>query len=208
MSYLGTKPGHQVVTTQQIVDGAVTTSKIVDANVTTAKVADAAITQAKLAANVAGNGPTFSAYANANTTISSGYSYTLVALQIEEFDVGSCFNNTNSSVTLNGLTVPAYSFCPNVAGYYQINGAFTLTQVKSALIQIYKNGAAYKQGVSAINSAAANEYGTSTNVSVIVYLNGTGDYVQLRANTPSASAVYGSSDLSLTYFQGALVRAS
>ena len=38
----------------------------------------------------------------------------------EIFDVGSCYNNTSGTVTLNGISTPAYSFAPNVAGKYLI----------------------------------------------------------------------------------------
>ena len=38
------------------------------------------------------------------------------------FDSDGCFNATNSSTTLNGLTAPAYSFTPHVAGYYYCFG--------------------------------------------------------------------------------------
>jgi hypothetical protein len=155
---------------------------------------------------VSGNMPAFSAYASGTTTISSGYSDTLISINTEEFDNGNGYNNTGSTATLNGLSVPAYSFCPNVAGYYQVNGSFTLTQVKSCLILIYKNGNSFKQGVSAINSAVNNEYNTSTNVTSLIYLNGTGDYIQLRANTPTASTV--GSGVAQTYFQAVMVRAA
>lgn len=179
-------------------------AKMADLFITTAKLADAAVTQAKLGANVAGNGPAFSAYANATTTISSGYTPTRVALQIEEFDNGSAFNNTASTVTLNGLSVPAYSFCPNVAGYYQISCGFELSSTKSCLIAIFKNGSPYKHGTTVINST--NEYNSSVSMSALVYLNGSGDYVQLYAQSVVASVVNGASDV--TYLQGSLVRAA
>ncbi len=45
---------------------------------------------------------------------------TLIDWATEAYDEGGCFNNTNSSTTLNGLTAPAYSFTPNVPGVYQV----------------------------------------------------------------------------------------
>jgi hypothetical protein len=57
-------------------------------------------------------------------------------------NTAGCFNNTGSTVTLNGLSVPAYAFCPNVAGYYQVNLATnsnsTVTKVG---VLVYKNSA-------------------------------------------------------------------
>ena len=42
--------------------------------------------------------------------------YTQIPCNNEIFDQGGCYNNTGSTVTLNGLSAPAYSFCPNKAG--------------------------------------------------------------------------------------------
>jgi hypothetical protein len=43
---------------------------------------------------------------------------TTIAFNTEKFDTDGCYNNTGSTVTLNGISTPAYSFAPNVAGKY------------------------------------------------------------------------------------------
>ena len=73
---------------------------------------------------VSGNMPAFSAYASSNTSLTANTA-TLIGFQTKVWDTATCYNNTGSTVTLNGLSVPAYAFCPNVAGYYQINGGWT-----------------------------------------------------------------------------------
>ena len=71
------------------------------------------------------NGPAFGAWLSANQSVTSTVGTTL-ACNTEEYDTGGCYNNTGSTVTLNGLSVPAYSFCPNVAGYYTVNAGYQL----------------------------------------------------------------------------------
>ncbi len=119
---------------------------------------------------VSGNMPAFSAYPNATTTIGSGASVK-IAFQVEEFDTASCFNNTASTVG----SIPAYSFLPNVAGYYQVNGAMAISGITSAECLLFKNGSIFKSGnyngVAGANSIVV--------LSTLVYLNGTTDYIAL-----------------------------
>ena len=118
------------------------------------------------------NGPAFSAYLSSSQTISAS-TQTAIAFNTKVFDTATAFNNTGSTVTLNGLSAPAYSFCPNIAGYYQVTVAAQPTGVVSGCeVSIYKNGTAYLLG-------PYPNAGTSPNILVtgLVYLNGTGDYV-------------------------------
>jgi hypothetical protein len=118
-------------------------------------------------------GPAFSAYQSSAQTLSSATN-TLTEFQTEEFDTGGCFNNTGSSTTLNGLTAPAYSFVPNVAGYYQVSfaaqGGAAITRIA---ISIQKNAATIK-GLQDTSSALVSQ----ASGSALIYLNGTGDYIQ------------------------------
>ena len=152
-------------------------------------------------AMVSGNMPTFSAYQNTNQSYSSGVS-ALVNFQDKNWDTAGAFNNTGSTVTLNGLSVPAYAFCPNVAGYYQVN-LMVRTNNSSAEAQsnIHKNGSAWCAG-SAINITSGSQSGTGA--SSIVFLNGTGDYIQGYVYTGSAGT--GSSGNQSTQFSAILVR--
>lgn len=119
---------------------------------------------------VSGNMPAFSAYPNATTTIGSGSSVK-INFQVEEFDTASCFNNTASTVG----SIPAYSFLPNVAGYYQVNGAMAISGVTAGECLLFKNGSIFKagnyNGVVGTNSVMV--------LSALVYLNGTTDYIAL-----------------------------
>ena len=94
-------------------------------------------------------GPAFSAYNSAGQSVGIG-SYTKIVMDTKQFDTGGCYNNTGSTATLNGLSVPSYSFCPNVAGYYQISAGaaatFTTANNYGIFILIYKNGGFYKIG--------------------------------------------------------------
>jgi hypothetical protein len=153
-------------------------------------------------------GPAFHTYPNAQQTVSNT-TFTLVANQVEDYDTGGCYNNTGSTVTLNGLSVPAYAFCPNVAGYYIFTGAIQWgNTVAGTLVQIYKNGGAYQKRGWYSGSTATS----GTNVTAMFYLNGTGDYVQLytyQASGSSQTTTAGPTDfLYVQYFQGAMIRSA
>lgn len=153
-------------------------------------------------------GPAFSTYPNAQQTVSNT-TFTLVANQVEDYDTGGCYNNTGSTVTLNGLSVPAYAFCPNVAGYYIFTGAIQWgNTVAGTLVQLYKNGgSSQKRGWFSGSTSTSG-----TNVTAMFYLNGTGDYVQLytyQASGSSQTTTVGPTDfLYVQYFQGAMIRSA
>jgi hypothetical protein len=152
----------------------------------------------------AGTGPAFSAYPSAAVSLSNG-AVTLMTCNTEEFDVGGCYNNTGSTVTLNGLSAPAYSFCPNVAGYYHIT-CTTFLVASSGPIQanIQKNGT-----IILCASCPNNSTGVGPCVSDIVYLNGTGDYVQFSSYQVSGGTVSTLANRpDLIGFSGAMVRSA
>ena len=107
------------------------------------------------------------------------------------FDLGGCFNATSSAATLNGISVPAHCFAPNVAGYYLINCTTTSRSSTSGSItqmrlKLFKNTVIVGTFL-ADPKDTDPEHQVSGSVSTIVHLNGTGDYVQLQ-NEASASA--------------------
>jgi hypothetical protein len=158
--------------------------------------------QAGLGTNVVGNGPSFSAYQSTQQSSLSAGVTTLILFQTEEFDTNGCFNNTASTVTLNGVSAPQYSFAPNVAGYYQINGRCGVaSSVAYMNIKIYKNGISFKR-LSDTNTATV----TAVNGSVLVYLNGTSDYIQLYCQQGANQQLVNDSES--TYFQAAMVRSA
>ena len=146
-------------------------------------------------------GPVFSAYQSSAQTLSS-VTYTLLSFQTKNFDTGGCFNNTNSSTTLNGLTAPAYSFTPNVAGYYQVSGGLSLgTTATGTVTTIYKNGSVVNFTSYSNPSTVSGGYG-----SALVYLNGTGDYIQLYGYITLGQVL--ASGSGITYFQSAFIRSA
>lgn len=140
-------------------------------------------------AGVPVNGPAFSAYPSSNQNITTN-TYTKIALQTEEFDTNSNFDNATN-----------YRFTPTVAGYYQVNGVVypntTTTLVTAA---IYKNGVNYKAVQTAANSVG-------TECSALIYLNGSTDYIELYTFVTGVSPqIFGSG--TYTFFQAAMVRSA
>jgi hypothetical protein len=160
------------------------------------------ITQTYLATGVAGTGPAFSAYQSTQqASLTSGVD-TLLQFQTKEFDTGTCFNNTGSTATLNGLSVPAYAFMPNVAGYYQISGrAEVASSVAYMRLGIYRNGSAFKF-LSNSNTATV----TAINGSALIYFDGSTNYVQLYCQQGANQQLVNAS--ANTYFQAAMVRSA
>jgi hypothetical protein len=149
-------------------------------------------------------GPAFSAYLSAGQSIASNV-VTLVATNTKSFDTATAFNNTGSTITLNGLSVPAYAFCPPVAGYYQVTCAngFTSTTAPYMQVIIYKNGGIYSYGPQLSISFAGLVNNTS-----LIYLNGTGDYVQSYVFHIQGGALTSTSGIQTTAFSAAMVRSA
>jgi hypothetical protein len=155
---------------------------------------------------VSGNMPAFGAYQNNNTTSIASGTWTLCPNNTEYFDTNNCYNNTGSTVTLNGLSVPAYAFMPNVAGYYQVNGCTSIYTGATGkmFIAIYKTGSSYCTG-NEIGFTASVTQAVGT-VQTVLYLNGTTDYVQIYAwhNIGTTQSIdYGTSG---NWFNCAMVR--
>lgn len=193
--------GDSVVTESFYVSSVLNAIAGTSGSVGTTYLADASVTQAKLGTNVAGNGPAFSAYANASQTV-TGNVFTKVALQVKSFDTNSCFDNTTN-----------YRFTPNVAGYYQLNAqlflAGTGTTIQGVLV-IYKNGNSLERIVDLSPSASLNSNGnTIFGNSTLVYLNGTTDYVELYGYYYLGTCTFSQNSATVTSrFSGSLVRAA
>jgi hypothetical protein len=178
------------VGTTFLADNSVTTAKIADGAITTAKIANGAVVQADLATGVAGTGPAFSAYQSSAQTLSSS-TLTKIQFQTEEFDTANAFDSTTN-----------YRFTPQVAGYYQITGAISISATNTpTVLYIYKNGAINKYICQSGTAALGSGFGTA-----LIYLNGSTDYVELYAIITTGQALIAQS--SLTYFQASMVRAA
>lgn len=150
---------------------------------------------------VTGNMPAFSAWSSSQTSLSTS-TFTKLIMNTKIFDTAGCFNNTGSTVTLNGISVPSYSFAPNVAGYYQINASNYINGTASnSVIGIYKNNVDYCYGAGI--GGSANPY---YQVACVVYFNGTSDYIHVGLYTGTAGLTSGNS--TVYQFSGVLVRAA
>lgn len=145
---------------------------------------------------VSGNMPAASVYmANTMNGVSTDV-FTKVQFDTKVFDTATCFNNTGSTVTLNGLSVPSYSFCPNVAGYYQVTmnmDYFGITSGLNITQQIYKNGARHTNNYFYSSTLTSGGYEFPQTLGALIYLNGTGDYINgyLQFNNGSSIQIYG-----------------
>ena len=153
---------------------------------------------------VSGNMPAFSAYQSAGQTLTTA-TFTLLQNNTKVFDTGTCFNNTGSTVTLNGISTPAYSFAPNVAGYYYVTGCTNIAGSATGTINIslYKNGSQAYVLSNLVNNA------TQTLIvggSVLIYLNGTSDYINVYGYQGSGISQITYPAAPYAYFQAVMIR--
>jgi|LakMenEpi03Aug12_release.lakeMendotaPanAssembly.Ray.scaffolds.fasta_scaffold872920_2 hypothetical protein len=141
-------------------------------------------------------GPAFSAYLNADVTITNN-SFLKITCDVENFDTASVYSTSTGR------------FTPNVAGYYSIGGRSQILMSATNgefFLAVYKNGSQFQRltGVPAV----ANCYSSPAS-DTIVYLNGSTDYVELYGYQSSgvSRTLQGNTD-QLTYFYGYLVRAA
>jgi hypothetical protein len=135
---------------------------------------------------VTGNGPTFSVASNTAQSVSQSTN-TKVTFQVENWDTASNFASSR--------------FTPTTAGYYQINAVISFTGSTNFTYRtmIYKNGSSWSNGGMSIGVAVANP---SVNISSLVYLNGTTDYVELYGWTDST----GTREFYRSYLDGVWIR--
>ena len=112
-------------------------------------------------------GPAFSARRTTSQTISSNV-WTKAALDTKDFDTAMCYDAST------------YRFTPNLAGLYQVNGASFLG-VNGNAIGIYKNGNEYK--------TTGWGGGQTNNISCLVYLNGSSDFIELYIYGTTTSTI-------------------
>lgn len=139
--------------------------------------------------------PAFSAYVSVNQSLSANTS-TKVQFNTKEFDT-----NTNFDAATN------YRFTPTVAGYYQFNSVVYVNNAPADVFQVlfYKNGAAYKQAFYLANSSSA---ATMIGGSILTYMNGSTDYIEVYANSQSANVIAGTAGSIYTQFSGFLARSA
>jgi hypothetical protein len=142
--------------------------------------------------------PAFRVALTSDQSISSGV-FTKVAFNSVDFDTTSNWDATN------------YRYTPNIAGYYQLNAIIrhrTDGNLSNAFSAFYKNGAEYHRLSGAqINAATIGQiYGSSG--SMVVYLNGTTDYIEVYGlnSTSTGNKFGGDSNKVITVFTGVLIQ--
>ena len=157
-------------------------------------------------------GPAFLAHESARQTISGG-TETVCVLDVKKFDTNGCFNNTASTQILNGISVPAYAFAPNVAGYYQVNAQIrleTFSQLNYHYTVLRLNGVRYKRMSEFYTATIGNMQPVELTNTILIYLNGTSDYIQLAVEENGSGTLqvgYQIFDYS-NHFSAHLVRAA
>lgn len=147
--------------------------------------------------NVMLDGPAFSAFrSTTNQSITAGVT-TKVALNGETFDTNNNFDPTTN-----------YRFTPTVEGYYSVYGQIyhgaTVTRASAATTSIFKNGSNVATGD--VNIATANQLTLAINVSALVYMNGTTDYLELYGSQTGGSGNVFLAGSQFTYFSAFLAR--
>jgi hypothetical protein len=128
------------------------------------------------------DGPTFGVRRSGTQTVTAN-TWTTIQFNVEDFDTNSNYNTST------------YKFTPTVAGYYQVNLAIGGSGTENRAM-LNKNGSF---------TAAGQNVGQSmtSQVAVILYMNGSSDYLEAQAISNSTS-IY--SDIYTTYFSGSLIR--
>ena len=132
------------------------------------------------------NTPYFYAYKGSEQTGLSNDLDTKYEASTEGFDVGGCYNNTGSTVTLNGISTPSYSFAPNVSGKYILFGSILLSAQqqndgREAALRFFKNGSALNYIESSGNYSSYSFKLFRISSQMIVEANGTSDYFHITA---------------------------
>lgn len=137
--------------------------------------------------------PCFDTRITANQTVTPDV-ITLAQFQ-STIDTNNFFDNVN------------YRFAPQIAGHYQFNAGIwgvttTYTTTSRIIVYLYKNSSSYLTIANSPFWADANGLASGGG---IVYLNGTTDYIDLRAAITAAGSPYFFT--SGSYFSGFLIRA-
>lgn len=152
------------------------------------------VSQSNLAANVAGNGPSFSYYQSVSQTGIATGTETKVTFTSQEFDTtGGMYSSSR--------------FTPSIAGYYKINACVYLSgSIGATLTEIRKNGSVYKFGN--YHSVTTNTTEAGTLVSSLVYCNGSTDYIEIYVFYYGTGTASTNATQPRTWFNGCLVRSA
>jgi len=129
-----------------------------------------AITIAAQSGTLNVGGPAFSVTNNGVAQSVANATWTKLTLNTKDFDTANYFDATTN-----------YRFTPLVGGYYQVSSFVSgpSNNTQNQITAIYKNGSLYKflGAVTNLNATAAVNNGESG--SMLLYLNGSTDYIEL-----------------------------
>jgi hypothetical protein len=126
-------------------------------------------------ATPAGGGamPTFSAYGTATQSINANV-YTKITFTTESWDTDSAFASSR--------------FTPLTAGYYSVSAMVgaSFGAAETTYWQVYKNGSSWQMG--SLVKTTGDNYGSGH---ILVYLNGSSDYIEIFANSSDNATIGG-----------------
>jgi hypothetical protein len=127
----------------------------------------------KWAAPAGGAMPTFSAYDTATQSINANV-YTKITFTTESWDTNSAFASSR--------------FTPLTAGYYSVSAMVgaSFGAAETTYWQVYKNGSSWQMG--SLIKTTGDNYGSGH---ILVYLNGSSDYIEIFANSSNNATIGG-----------------
>lgn len=140
---------------------------------------------------VKGAQPFFRARNESTQDLSNGTD-TIIHFQQDVFDPQGTFNNSSSSNTLNGISTDAFSFAPNVSGYYLLGASChfqTVADGTSIEFKMRKNQSTIIRNM--IHSGNASK-DLNPHISILEVANGTSDdfQVSVRLDGSGENAYY------------------
>ncbi len=113
-----------------------------------------------------------------------------VPFDTKVFDHGGCFNATTSAATLNGISVPAHAFLPNVAGIYLVSvlatsGSSTSGSITDFHVALRKNSTDIGH-FDADPKDTSPENLASGSVTMLVEMNGTSDFLIVKVGATTS----------------------
>jgi hypothetical protein len=145
---------------------------------------------------VSGNMPTFSVGFGGSQTINNGAT-SKIQFGTVVWDTANCFD-----------AVTNYRFTPNVAGYYQLNASVRMSGGTSgggaeSFLAIYQNNSALYRGTNSVGTSSSY---MTLSCSGIAYCNGTTDYIEIFVYNNTGSNQTITSNTSISWFNGCLLR--
>ena len=125
------------------------------------------------------NNPSFAVKKGSDNQALSSATWTKVTFDTELFDSNNNFASSRFTPTVAGQ----YYFCADLHHYNSANAATTIRNTA-----LYKNGSAHTQTLRTENSAPG--YTIKVEVSAIIEMNGTTDYVEVYARGTFSSGTY------------------